>query len=203
MKTLNSLSDNDLVSSVKHDNCSDSLKELSERYSAVCYDICKKYAPAVSSAGHDIKDLTDQSIFFVYKSCLTFDPGRKVKFSTWLGNFTKYQCLNTINQKKTVNFSDDESMRIVIENHCQDETNDSFRENKDLDEYIFNILNGLKDERISKVFKLRYFSGEKKLTWQKVAKKLDVSTQTAINLHEKGRLILRNKLESKEISDSV
>ena len=94
-------------------------------------------------------------------------------------------------------------MRVVIENHCQDETNDSFRENKDLDEYIFNILNGLKDERISKVFKLRYFSGEKKLTWQKVAKKLDVSTQTAINLHEKGRLILRNKLESKEISDSV
>ena len=59
----------------------------------------------------------------------------------------------------------------------------------------------MKDERISKVFKLRYFSGEKKLTWQKVARKLNVSTQTAINLHEKGRLILRNKLESKEISD--
>lgn len=203
MKTLNSLNDSDLVSSVKHDNCSDSLTELSRRYSAVCYDICKKYAPAVSSAGFDIKDLTDQSVFFVYKSCLTFNPDKKVKFSTWLGNFTKYQCLNTINQKKTVNFSDEESMRIVIENKSQDETNDSFRENKDLDEYIFNILNGLKDERISKVFKLRYFSGEKKLTWQKVARKLDVSTQTAINLHEKGRLILRNKLESKEISDSV
>ena len=74
MKTLNSLNDSDLVSSVKHDNCSDSLRELSERYSAVCYDICKKYAPAVSSAGFDIKDLTDQSIFFVYKSCLTFNP---------------------------------------------------------------------------------------------------------------------------------
>ena len=38
---------------------------------------------------------------------------------------------------------------------------------------------------------------------EKVAKKLKVSTQTAINLHEKGRVILKNKLESKKISDSI
>jgi DNA-directed RNA polymerase specialized sigma subunit len=53
------------------------------------------------------------------------------------------------------------------------------------------------------VFNLRYFSGEKKLTWQKVAKKLDISTQTAINLHEKGRKILKNKLKNEESSDLI
>ena len=203
MNSLKLLNDNDLIESVKFDSCSDSLRELSSRYSAVCFDICKKYAPAIMSSGNDVRDLTDQRDFFVYKSCLSFNPEKKVKFSTWLGNFTKYQCLNIINQKRSVNFTDDESMTNIIENKSQDETSNTLSYKRDIDEYVFNILNKLRDPRISKVFKLRYFSGEKKLTWQKVAKKLKVSTQTAINLHEKGRVILKNKLESKKISDSI
>ena len=204
MKDLKSLSDKELIDLVKDDNSSDALNELSSRYSAVCFDICKKYAPAVISSGYDIRDLTDQREFFVYKSCLSFKPDKNVKFSTWLGNFTKYQCLNAINRKKNIVFLDiNDSATLTIENKLQEQSDDTLHSNKDIDEYVFNILNKLKDPRISEVFKLRYFSGEKKLTWQKVAKKLNVSTQTAINLHEKGRLILKNKLKSKDISDSV
>ena len=104
MSDLTAEKDIRLINNVKNKTCNDSLVELSNRYSAVCFDICKKYAPAISSSGSDINDITDQRFFFVYKACLSFNPSKKVKFSTWLGNFTKYQCLNIINQKKTLNY---------------------------------------------------------------------------------------------------
>ena len=40
---------------------------------------------------------------------------------------------------------------------------------------------------------MRYSKEEKKPSWCVVAKELNVSTQTAINLHNKGILILRKK----------
>ena len=66
------------------------------------------------------------------------------------------------------------------------------------------MLASLGDERIKKVYELRYFSGEEKLaTWNSIAKKLGVSTQTAINLHEKTRVFLKNKIISKNSYDFV
>ena len=54
------------------------------------------------------------------------------------------------------------------------------------------------------VFKLRYFSGSEKLTtWNKIAKKLNISTQTAINLHEKARVFLKTKTTSKNSFDFI
>ncbi|MEC7193161.1 MAG: hypothetical protein VXW13_06680, partial [SAR324 cluster bacterium] len=44
---------------------------------------------------------------------------------------------------------------------------------------------------------LRYFSNEGKVTWSKISKQMNISIQTAINLHERGRLILSKKIKSK------
>ena len=75
---------------------------------------------------------------------------------------------------------------------------------EDLD-YVFNLLRQLKDSRIQTVFKLRYFHGDKKkMPWVKVAKTLKISTQTAINLHNKGKSILNRKMKSKGLyADSL
>lgn len=98
---------------------------------------------------------------------------------------------------------DNDSLTTAVELKLQESAPQDHQENRNIDEYIFNILNKLKDQRITSVFKLRYFSGEKKLTWQKVAKKMKISTQTAINLHEKGRIILKNKMSSAQVSDLI
>ena len=84
-------------------------------------------------------------------------------------------------------------------------------ETKHNKEYIFNILNNLKDKRIPKVFKLRYFDAYKennKPTWSFIAKKIKTSTQTAINLHNKGKKfirkkILKQKLKSEHFQDMI
>ena len=203
MRTSKTKGDIALINRIKKKNCNDSLIELSKLYSAVCFDMCNKYSHVLSNLGAEFQDLIDQKDYFVYRAATSFDPTRNVKFSTWLGNFTKYQCLNAINKRKNIVLLDDDKLRHFIDKESEERGPSDPRNLKDIGEYIFNILDKLKDERIVKVFNLRYFSGEKKLTWQKVAKKLNISTQTAINLHEKGRKILKNKLENKESSDLI
>ena len=73
-------------------------------------------------------------------------------------------------------------------------------------DFVFKILGKLKDKRISKVFHLRYFDRnikKKKATWSVIAGKINTSTQTAINLHQRGVNILNKKLTSKDIYDSI
>ncbi len=80
----------------------------------------------------------------------------------------------------------------------------SFDKNNETYSYLNSLLSSFKDERIKRVYELRYFSGGEKLaTWNSIAKKLGVSTQTAINLHEKTRAFLKNKVLSKNSCDFV
>jgi len=74
---------------------------------------------------------------------------------------------------------------------------------EDLKEFTGNILSQLKDKRIKKIFQLRYFSDSKKTTWNNIAKNLNISIQTAINLHDKGVAVLNKKIRSKEFRDFV
>ena len=73
-------------------------------------------------------------------------------------------------------------------------------------EYFFNILDNLKDKRISKVFRLRYFDESKenkKPTWSFIAKKINTSTQTAINLYNRGKKMLHKKITSTDSQDMI
>jgi hypothetical protein len=65
-----------------------------------------------------------------------------------------------------------------------------------MNEYLFTILESFADERILKIYKMRYFSGKKITPWSKIAKNLNISTQTAINLHKKGLKLLKTKINS-------
>jgi DNA-directed RNA polymerase specialized sigma subunit len=67
-------------------------------------------------------------------------------------------------------------------------------------DYINNIVDQIKDKRIQKIITLRYFNNpNKKTPWNKVAQEIGVSTQTAINLHNKAMGLLRTKMENKNI----
>ena len=41
------------------------------------------------------------------------------------------------------------------------------------------------------------------MTWGKIGKKLDISSQTAINLHNKGKEVLLKKMKSKRYADKI
>jgi DNA-directed RNA polymerase specialized sigma subunit len=70
-------------------------------------------------------------------------------------------------------------------------------------EYIFNLLSQLKDKRIEKVFELRYLGDDGKESWSRIGENMSVSTQTAINLHDRGLKVLRKKMGSEVFFDKV
>jgi len=74
----------------------------------------------------------------------------------------------------------------------------------EIKEFVMHLLGKMKDSRVKKIFHLRYFCNKiEKNTWSQIGKNLDISTQTAINLHNKGKKMLRNKLASKENEDLI
>ena len=53
------------------------------------------------------------------------------------------------------------------------------------------------------IFNLRYFSSAKKTPWAKIAKQMGISTQTAINLHQRGINILNKKMTKSNEPDLI
>jgi len=181
-----------LIREIKKSNCENSLKELIHRHSRLCFDIYHKYLPAIKASGMFPEDAINEKDYIIYKSAMSYNPEKKTKFSTWLGNQIRYNCLNKINKSRPHQLIEDEEFDFIIEKS----DGPDFSE---LKEYVLNILNQIKDERIKRIFELRYFSGTRKcVTWDKIGKKMRVSSQTAINLHNKGKALLVRKLKSKK-----
>lgn len=195
MKIIDQDEDLNLVERIKQTNDEESLKFLIKKHDAMCFSLYKKYSNLINASGCALEDLSSQKDYIVYKSALSFDPNKKSKFSTWLYNQIRYQCLNIINQNKNLITMDTEKINFLLESN-QLKNKDNTTEIKNLNEYLFTILESFADDRILKVYKLRYFSGKKVLPWSKIAKNLKISTQTAINLHKKGLKLLKTKINS-------
>ena len=182
--------------------CEDSFLELCRRYENVYYKICQKYRYALIKSGVQPEDVYAEKDMIVLKCAQSFDPGRKTKFSTWLGNYAKFTCLNYVNSKKYIFSADTAELHEHIEKSqsIPDHTNNLNEEYK----MMKTALEGLKDSRIKKIFYMRYFGDKKKSsTWKNISENLGMSIQTAINLHKKGLGILKNRLKNKISVDNL
>lgn len=197
--------DNSLVKRVKSTGCNPSFIELMKRHENLYYKMCQRYMPVILTKGLSREDILKDKEFVIFKAIKSYKPNKKTKFSTWLGNCSKYHCLTFINKNnKYVNMEDEVLNSFFTEKSKEDyDSEENLKHDKD---FVFKILNELKDQRISKVFRLRYFDKnieDEKATWSIIARKMNTSTQTAINLHQRGVNILSRKLKSKEIHDSI
>lgn len=200
MKNLKDKTDNQLIKLVQNKNCEESLKILIERHSPLCYKIYKKYVPSFNVKNIDITEVYQQKDFTIYKTIKSFKTNKKTKFSTWLANQIRYQCLNTINKKEDILYLEPPELQYLIDKERIETNTDKLNELRD---YINSLLDQLKDIRISKIFNMRYFETGSNQTWTKIGKRMNMSTQNAINLHNKGVQILKNKLTSKDLFDKI
>lgn len=199
IKTTN---DQELIRNVINQNDSYSFKELELRHSGICHKMIKKYYHNMLQSGIDPEDIIEEKAYVIYKSILNFNPEKNVKFSTWLGNQMRYHCLNTINKNNHHITMEDEAIKNIIEKNQLkiDNQNLSYKEKNDM---IFSILDRLKDKRVKKIYKLRYFNAKRLMSWADIGRKMKLSTQTVINLHNKGKNLLKNKLTSSDNSDII
>jgi RNA polymerase sigma factor (sigma-70 family) len=186
--------DCNLIEKIQKNNDSGALLELEARHSGICHQMIKKYYNTILSVGLNPEEITSDKLLIIYKSAINFDFNKNVKFSTWLGNQMRYHCLNCIN-KKTINTISLEHDNIKYRVESIQSSKPEFSILKENSDFILNILKKLKDRRLLTIYKLRYFS-DKKMSWNVIAKKLNLSTQTVINLHNKTLKILKNKLTS-------
>lgn len=203
MSATSQTEDISLIEKIKDLNDNESLKILIKKHEPMCFSIYKKYSNLIDASGASVQELASDRGYIVYKSAMSFDLTKKSKFSTWLYNQIRYQCLNYINSNKDSVAMENEKINFLIEfnnKHFGTTTTDDF---KNVNEYIFKILDSFGDPRISKIYRIRYFSGKKLTAWSKIAKELGISTQTAINLHKKGVALLKVKLNSKNFLERV
>jgi len=196
------MTDLQLIQKIKRNNCEQSLLELYSRHQGICNKMLQKYCKVCYDIGVSLEDLNSEKIYVVYKSALSFKSNKNIKFSTWLGNQMRYHCLNTFNKQSKDISMENENIKYITENN-QSKQIDNALLNKEKVDLIFNILDQMADSRVKEIFNLRYFSDRKIQPWNKIGKKMHISTQTVINIHNKALSFLNKKISSDISFDKI
>ena len=174
---------------IKNDNCSDSFGCLLDRHQNLFYSMCNKFSSRL-----DANEVYKDKYFVFYRAVNSYKEEKKAKFSTWLANYTRYHCLNYIKHNGKYVSVEDDAINHFYNKKSMDDFDPTEQTKSDI-EQAFTILEKLSDKRIFKIFKLRYLNDNGKLTWKKIADKFNLTPQTIINLHTKGRRILKRKMK--------
>ena len=74
--------DIELVNNVQEDNCQQSLKELINRHSALCYNVYQRYGNTLTSSGVCFDDVVKEKDYIIYKSAMSYNPEKNTKFTS-------------------------------------------------------------------------------------------------------------------------
>jgi len=176
-----------LIKKVKECKDNDSIKELIHRHSGIYVDMVNKYIPD-SIEGINKNDIIQDKSFCIYDAAINFDENKNTKFSTYVGNLARWKCLNIYNKK--IKFP--QSCISEVFNEKIFDSQDTIEiEHKESIKEILSIIDKISDRRVKKIFKMRYNSGNKLTSWEKIAKRLDLSIQGCINIHNKHLIEIR------------
>ena len=195
-KPVNNLEDFQLVENIKENKkTEDSLQELIGRHTGIYLDIVNKYTQNGNLTNK--LDLIDEKDYNIYQAALKYKSDRGTKFPTFLGNETKWICLNKYNKKKKEpQISIDDIKEIDILNTRNEKIN---KEDLEVFSEAIKFSKEHKDKRVEKIFEMRYITGEKNkvMPWKKISEELDMSIQGCINIHnsavEKFKIELKDK----------
>jgi DNA-directed RNA polymerase specialized sigma subunit len=170
-----------LIEQIKVSNNESCLKELIAKHSGIYLQIVNQTISDKSNVNKN--DIFDDKDLFIYQKALKFDPNRNIKFSTYLGNEIKWKCLNIHNKAKKYEYCDvgDQSEHLVDKDYIQEYINN------ETVSLIYEMAEKNPDHRVRKIIQMRYRQCSKnKLTpWKRIAKKLKLSIQGCINIHNR------------------
>ena len=184
------MNDLDLIEEVRNSGDSSCFKEIVNRHSGIYLQMVHSYAPR-ETAIDNFYDLIDSKDSHIYDAVKNYDEKRNIKFSTYLGNHTRWLCLNSSNRKRHLPMEDNFDSEFETQEPKEKADQDVLNE-------IFSQLDSFEDKRVAKIFKMRYLNQKKKLTpWRKIAKDLDLSIQGCINIHNSAFKKLKKTYQKK------
>jgi DNA-directed RNA polymerase specialized sigma subunit len=173
-----------LIHKVKKDSDQESLNLLIERHSGIYLEMVNSVIPNNCNF-LDKNDIIDDKNISIYKAIMNYDENKNTKFSTYLGNETRWKCLNIFNRGTKYKYIDIQDFKEHVD-FIEENTIKNISSKEILDK-IFNLANTHKDQRVSEIFYLRYKIGEgnKTMPWKNISKKINVSIQGCINIHDR------------------
>lgn len=197
-RNLKFLKDRYLIEDIQLNNDDESLEELHRRYKNMYYKQAHKFKNFFNINNINLDEILKDSYYMIYDSAKTFDYNKKIKYITWLGSKCKFYFLNKSLKKdkshKILEYRDSEkeldelSSADIIQAPNNNLANHS---------QIISFLKDHPDERLLKIFELRYCTNSTKAaTWKNISKNFGLSSQTIINLHRKGLNFLRKKADN-------
>jgi RNA polymerase sigma factor (sigma-70 family) len=108
---------------------------------------------------------------------------------------TRYHCLNKKKKESKYVNLEEKDLNFFINSSVLEDY--SATNTEEIIEGVFEELDKLEDKRISRIFKLRYLSGRKRLTWREIARQFELTPQTIINLHKKGKKFLQKRFDKR------
>lgn len=172
--------DSILIKKIKEENCSESFVQLKDKYVKFSFAQARRFYNLESSS-NPFRDNID---FILFKAVGRFEPERKTEFGYYLKTAIRFFFLN----KRKI-----ESNTDYIEDFTQDFIEQRFNapflynESINIKEYINRRI---EDKKTKKIFEIRYFKS-KNNTWDKIGKKLKISGQTALNMHNRTMKLLQ------------
>jgi|TARA_R100000482_G_C5064477_1_gene118581 DNA-directed RNA polymerase specialized sigma subunit len=195
---IEKLTDSALTALIRDSNNEDALDELISRHSGIYVDMLKKFGMNCLTQ-NQVSDIMNDKDYVIYKAALEYDES-KAKFSTHLANKTKYMCLTQKTKNKNSKISNcfedveysQKDKSLTPDERCK--RNDSFSR-------ILNLIDKHKDKRLKTIFHERYFCGKrgKLKPWKEVGRKINLSAQWCITIHDKAIQEFSHKIENEKI----
>jgi DNA-directed RNA polymerase specialized sigma subunit len=173
-----------LIEKVKKEADLNSLNLLIERHSGIYLDMVNSVIPN-NCDFLDKNDILDDKNISIYKAVMNYDENKNTKFSTYLGNETRWKCLNLFNRGTKYKYLDINDFNND-ENLSDDEMLNKISSKEILDK-VYHLANNHKDDRVKNIITLRYKIGEgnKTMPWKNISEKVNVSIQGCINIHDR------------------
>jgi RNA polymerase sigma factor (sigma-70 family) len=179
------LSDNNLIDNIKNEvDVEESLNALVDRHSGIYLEMVNSYA-SPNNPFIDYHELVQDKEYKIYDAAMKYDPDRGAKFSTYLGNETKWMCLNLYNRNKRRPAFQSEFIENMPEGNILEEDTISESIKQDLFDKVLSVIKTHPDKRVEKIFKMRYIVGQnnKVMPWKNIGDAMNLSIQGCINIH--------------------
>jgi DNA-directed RNA polymerase sigma subunit (sigma70/sigma32) len=187
-----------LLSGAREGNSTD-LAKLTTLSAGLIKAAAKKYLLAANAMGINEIDILDDKELIVYRAAQSFDPSKKVKFSTYLTRAVKLHCLSRLKKESTYHgrvLPDEETLyKIPV-------TKDT--KGTELKEYVMCLTRKLADNRVRHIIGRRYFSSaEKTPSFSELGKELGLSAQGVCNIERRFFALVREKFHSGAEIDEI
>jgi DNA-directed RNA polymerase sigma subunit (sigma70/sigma32) len=179
------VTDLELVENLQNnEHTQDSLNLLVERHSGIYLDMVNSYA-SPNNPFIDYEELIADKEYKIYNAAIKYNKDKGAKFSTYLGNETKWMCLNIYNRnKRRPAFQSSFIENLSSTDHMECDTiSESIK--KDLFDKVLSAIKMHPDKRVERIFEMRYIIGNKNkvMPWKKIGEEMKLSIQGCINIH--------------------